>query len=224
MNYVMKTPPTDADCQQLTAAASQVDPEWVTVILLGYRVGITPGTARHLEWPSVSGGCISFTHRLRVWPVKREMPPDMVAHLESLKRASSHICPRLHELTSPELCLEWTRVCRLAKVKISLIALTWPYADAHRESIASEHSRGYLEKLANKWLEPAEVEKLRVQAIQWAGMPAKTGNGSRRRTRAELLGNRAVSASLTNCASALPTPTLASGIFTNGGRRKINPM
>jgi hypothetical protein len=82
---------------------------------------------------------------------------------------------------------EWRKVCKEANYYIQLVALTWHYRDTHRDELRWERAQGYLDALAKKWLSGPEIEKLRADAKDWALRPPKSGNRSRRRTRAQLV-------------------------------------
>jgi hypothetical protein len=82
---------------------------------------------------------------------------------------------------------DWKKVCKEANYHIQLIALTWHYRNTHRAELRWELAQGYLDAIAENWLSGLEIEKLRADAKDWALRPPKSGNRSRRRSRAQLV-------------------------------------
>ena len=187
MMYYVKSLPTSEQFQGLLDGAARVDPEWVTVVKFAYQAGIKSSTGRHLRPDDLVNEWMTLKPQLSGCTLRRRLPEDVLKHLRSLPKATTHYCPRLHAMSTSKFHNEWRKVCKEANYHIQLIALTWHYRDTHRDELRWERAQGYLDAFAKKWLSGSEIEKLRADAKDWALRPPKSGNRSRRRTRAQLV-------------------------------------
>jgi hypothetical protein len=187
MMYFVKSLPSQEEFQSLLDGAAKVNPEWVTIIRLSYQAGIKSSTARHLGRNHLDGECLIVKPQHGGCPLKRRLAPEVLQYLISLPKTVPYFCPRLHAMSGCQFHNEWRKVCKEANYSIQLVALTWHYRDTHRAELRWERAQAYLDALAVKWLSGPEIEKLRADARDWALRPPKSGNRSRRRTRAQLV-------------------------------------
>lgn len=187
MMYYVKSLPMNEQFQGLLEGSARVDPEWVTVVKLAYQAGIKSSTGRHLGPDDLVDEWMTLKPQLSDCTLRRRLPEDVLHHLRSLPKTTPYFCPRLHTMTTNKFHNEWRKVCKEADYHIQLIALTWHYRDTHRDELRWERAQDYLDALAEKWLSEPEIEKLRADAKDWALRPPKSGNRSRRRTRAQLV-------------------------------------
>jgi hypothetical protein len=187
MRYFVRNQATDANIQALLNVTAAVEPEWITVVKCAYRAGIKTCIGRHLGPGNLQGNNIAFRPTRSECTIRRALPEDLLAYLQTLPKADPYFCPRLHAMATPQFGLSWRDVCAEARVTIQMLALTWPYRDANQESIKWERTQGYLDHTAEKWLSETELEVLRAKVPIWARLGSKSGNRSRRFTRAQLM-------------------------------------
>jgi hypothetical protein len=187
MMYFVKSLPTPEEFRALLDGSARVDPEWPTIVRLSYQAGIKSSVSRHLGPDHLFGEWVKLNPQRSNCTLKRRLPAEVLQHLASLPKTSLYFCPRLHAMSGNQFHNEWRKVCKEANYSIQLVALPWHYRDTHRAELRWERAQGYLDALAEKWLSGPEIEKLRADAKGWALRPPKSGNRSRRRTRAQLV-------------------------------------
>ncbi len=187
MRYSITHDPTDENIRRLIEVATTREPEWVTVIRCAHEAGIKTSVGRHLGPDHLSGNEIEIRQARSSGPLRRVLPDALHEYLLGLTGVTTHFCPRLHAMTTQEFGTSWRDLCLEAGLKVHMIVLTWPYRNAHRQSLNWERARCYLENLAKTWLDESEFEKLKVEAKRWMLLGSKDGNRRRRLTRAQLL-------------------------------------
>lgn len=183
----------DETLELLKHVGVRLNSDWVTFILLTHDAGIIPAIARRLKRTDRIGNKMICQLKLRQYPIKRELPDNVVRHLDSLGHKDEHYCPWLNSLSSDDFCSQWERVQRNAQKVVPLRTLCFAYRSAHRAEIKWERAEAILEVFAEKccakekWLTREELEEIHEAAKRWARLPAKNRQRNRRKTRKQLL-------------------------------------
>jgi hypothetical protein len=187
MQYKSERIPEPRDIENLIAAAAEIEPEWVTLIHLAWRAGILPAKARSFSWDDLQAGHLPLRHPNSDLFYRRELPVEVLSHLEKLPKDQKYFCPRLQQLSRDEFHRLWDKLKKKAGVDFAQICLVWPYRNNHKVYLNWECGRRHLEALADKYLTPEQRLKLDTDVEAWFKMPPKKGSRARRLSREEIL-------------------------------------
>jgi hypothetical protein len=181
--------PDQQDFEALLQAADELNngwsTEWVTVLRLAWLAGIQPWKARFLRWDDLQNGYFLLREQDSEQVLRRALPPELLSILEKLPRDQSFVFPKLQAMPTGTFGDTWRLLCRHAGVKFASTCLVWPYRNQNKISLNWEKSQGYLEALANRYLNPEQIQRLKTDSAAWFSKPAKKGNRTHRLTRQE---------------------------------------
>lgn len=110
----------------------------------GILLGVPRSTIHDWYYGSIAAPIMHFLCALERVPedqrlaILRELPRNVIAHLNALSKKSDFFCPRLHRLSGNQFYDAWRMVQRAAGVGVSIPALSYAYRKRNRAKIQEE--------------------------------------------------------------------------------------